>query len=111
MTKIGIIRCKQTEDICCGDICLQVSRRGKQAFKDIGPAVVVGFASCGGCPGKKAVPRAQAMVQSGAKTIVFASCVARGTPNDFPCPFFQKIKKVLMKELEPKIKLIDWTHD
>ena len=111
MKKVGIIRCRQTEDICCGDICFHVSRLGKQAFKNIGPAEVVGFASCGGCPGKKTVQRAQAMVKSGAKTIVFASCVARGTPNDFPCPFFAKMKKVLMKELGPKIKIIDWTHD
>lgn len=111
MVKVGIIRCLQTEDICCGDICFQVSRRGKQAFHGLGQVEVVGFASCGGCPGKKAVQRAQNMVKSGARTIVFASCVARGTPNDFPCPFFVKMKKVMMKELGPKIKIIDWTHD
>jgi predicted metal-binding protein len=111
MMKIGIIRCQQTEDECAGSICFRVARQGKEAFKGSGPVEVVGFASCGGCPGKKAASRAKIMVESGAKTIIFASCVAKGTPNDFPCPFFAKMKKTIMKELERKIKYIDWTHD
>jgi predicted metal-binding protein len=111
MLKVGIIRCRQTEDICCGDIDFTVARRGRLAFRKTGPVEVVGFASCGGCPGKNAVTRAKIMVQSGARAIAFASCVAKGTPNDFPCPFFAKMKKVMMKELGSKIKIIDWTHD
>lgn len=110
MPKIGIIRCQQTEDECAGSICFRVARQANQAFKAIGRVEVVGFASCGGCPGKKALSRAKTMVESGARTIVFASCVARGTPNDFPCPFFARMKKTVMKGLGPKIKFIDWTH-
>jgi len=111
MMKVGIIRCQQTEDICCGDIDLKAARRGSQAFKGTGPVEVVGFASCGGCPGKKASFRAQIMVAQGARVIVFASCIAKGTPNGFPCPFFVKMKKVMTKQLGSKVKFIDWTHD
>ncbi len=110
MKKVGIIRCAQTEDICGGDIDFAVGRRGTQAFKETGPVEVVGFVSCGGCPGKRAVFRAQIMVERGAQIIAFASCVSRGTPNDHPCPHFGRIKKVMMRELGPKIRIIDWTH-
>lgn len=111
MPKIGIIRCQQTEEECSGEICFKASRQAKQAFKGMGKVEVVGFASCGGCPGKKAASRARIMKESGAKTIFFASCVARGTPNDFPCPFFAKMKKVVVKAIGPGIKVVDWTHD
>jgi hypothetical protein len=56
--KIGIIRCQQTEDMCPGTTDSKVASEGKSDFAEIGPSEIIGFVSCGGCPGKKAIPRA-----------------------------------------------------
>ncbi len=107
--KVGIIRCQQAESLCPGTSCFRVSREGKGAFEDIGPVEIVGFVGCGGCPGKVAVQRARLMVQKGAEAIVLASCISKGNPIGFPCPFFENIKAAVNKAL-PDIKIIDYTH-
>ncbi len=53
MMKVGIIRCQQTEDMCPGNTDFKVAKEGKMAFENTGPVEVIGFVSCGGCPGKK----------------------------------------------------------
>lgn len=73
--KVGIIRCMQTEDYCPGSTDFKVIREKSCAFEGINEDIeIIGFISCGGCPGKKAVLRAREMLQCGADTIVFASC-------------------------------------
>jgi len=107
--KVGIIRCQQTEDMCAGTTCLRVAAKGKFAFQEIGQAEVYGFVSCGGCPGKKIIPRAKTLIEQGVEAIFLASCISKGTPIDFPCPHLAQIKKSL--ERIKNIKLIDWTHN
>jgi len=59
MLKVGMIRCQQTEDMCPGNTDFKVAKAGKLAFEETGPVEVVGFVSCGGCPGKRAIIRAK----------------------------------------------------
>ena len=108
--KVGIIRCQQTEDICPGTTDFKVAKLGKLAFEETGPVDVVGLVSCGGCPGKKAVARAQLMVDRGADAIVIASCISKGNPIGFPCPHFEQMKEAIANKIGPDIKIIDWTH-
>jgi len=108
--KVGIIRCQQTEDMCAGTTDFKVAASGELAFKETGPVEIMGFASCGGCPGKKAVSRASLMVERGAEAIVFASCISKGNPIAFPCPHFEQMKLAVSKKLGPKIKIIEYTH-
>lgn len=110
MLKVGIIRCQQTEDMCPGTMDFKVAAEGKEAFAECGKSEVVGFVSCGGCPGKRAVPRAKLMIERGAETIVFASCISRGTPIAFPCPHYEAMKEAVSKKLGSKTKIIEWTH-
>lgn len=110
MMKVGIIRCQQTEDLCPGNTDFKVAREGKCAFEGIGPAEVVGFLSCGGCPGKKAVARAKMMVERGAQVIAFASCIKNGNPIGFPCPHSAAMITTVRKKLGPEITILDWTH-
>lgn len=42
--------------------------------------------------------------------IVLASCISKGNPIGFPCPHFDKIKKSVAEKLNPKTRLLDWTH-
>ena len=108
--KVGIIRCQQTEDMCPGTTDFKVAQTGKLAFAEIGSSEVVGFLSCGGCPGKKAASRAKMMVERGAEVIVFASCISKGNPIGFPCPHFTQMKAAVTKVVGDEIKIIDWTH-
>jgi len=110
MKKVGIIRCQQVEDMCPGTTCFKVAKEGKLAFEEIGPVEIVGFVSCGGCPGKRAVARAKLMVDRGAEVIVFGSCISRGNPIGFPCPHFAKMKDAIIKKIGTEIQVIEYTH-
>lgn len=108
--RVGIIRCQQTEDMCPGTTDFKVAAAGKCAFENTGPAEIVGFVSCGGCPGKRAIPRAKMLVERGAEAIVFATCMKKGNPIGFPCPHFVTIKSTVQNFVGTEIKIIDWTH-
>ncbi|MFR2407325.1 MAG: CGGC domain-containing protein, partial [Eubacterium callanderi] len=72
---------------------------------------LIGFTSCGGCPGKKAILRARELVKRGADTIAFASCIQNGNPIGYPCPFARKMKEIVQNDLkDEEIQIIDYTH-
>lgn len=109
--KVGIIRCMQTEDYCPGTTDFRMVREKKGAFENVEEDIeIIGFIGCGGCPGKKAALRAQELVKRGADTIAFASCIQKGTPIDFPCPFAKKMKEIIQKKLPDTIQYLDYTH-
>ena len=109
--KVGIIRCMQTEDYCPGTTDFKVIREKSCAFEGIEEDIeIVGFTSCGGCPGKKAVLRARELIKRGADTIVFASCIQRGNPIGYPCPFAKKMKDAVINDIGESIRIIDYTH-
>lgn len=109
--KIGIIRCMQTEDFCPGTTDFKIVREKTGAFSGIQEDIeIVGFINCGGCPAKKSVLRARELVKRGADTIVFASCIQKGTPIGYSCPFAKKMKDVIKKDLPDHIKYMDYTH-
>ena len=109
--KLGIIRCMQTEDYCPGTRDFKTVREKLGAFEGVEEDIeLVGFCSCGGCPGKKAVLRARLLVERGVDTIAFASCIQKGTPIGYPCPFAKKMKELIEKDLGGKVQLLDYTH-
>jgi len=109
--KLGIIRCMQTEDYCPGTRDFKTIREKLGAFEGVEEDIeLVGFCSCGGCPGKKAVLRARLLAERGADTIAFASCIQKGTPIGYPCPFAKKMKELIEKDLGGKVRLLDYTH-
>lgn len=109
--KVGLIRCQQTEDMCPGTTDFKVIKEKKAAFEGIEEDIeIIGFISCGGCPGKKAVTRAAEMVKRGADTIVLCSCMTRGNPIGFVCPNADQIKAAIAKKLGDEIRIIDYTH-
>jgi predicted metal-binding protein len=86
-------------------------REKKGVFEGVDEEIeTIGFINCGGCPGKKSVLRARELVKRGADTIVFASCIQRGTPIGYPCPFGKKMRDLIAKDLGEQIKILDYTH-
>lgn len=110
MKKAGVIRCQQTEDICPGTTDFKCAAAGKGAFAETGPVEIVGFVSCGGCPGKRAVMRAEELVTRGAEVIALASCIKNGNPLCFPCPHAEVMKAAILKKVGDKVKFLDYTH-
>ncbi len=109
--KVGIIRCMQTEDACPGTADFQAMRNRTGRFADVSESIeCVGFVSCGGCPGKKAVFRARELVRRGADTLAFASCIQKGTPIGYPCPFAQQMRDCIAADLGPAVRIFDYTH-
>ena len=109
--KVGIIRCMQTEDFCPGTTDFRMIREKKGAFEGVEEDIeIIGFINCGGCPGKKAVLRARELVNRGADSIAFASCIQKGTPTGYACPFAKRMKDVIQNDLGDGIRLIDYTH-
>lgn len=109
--KVGIIRCAQTEDYCPGTTDFLMIKNKQGAFEGVEEAIdIIGFINCGGCPGKKVLLRARELVARGADTIVFASCITRGNPIGYACPFSKKMQDLVKKEFGDSIRYIDYTH-
>ena len=109
--KVGIIRCMQTEDYCPGTTDFLMIKNRKGAFEGITEDIeIVGFINCGGCPAKKVVLRARELVKRGADTIAFASCIKKGTPIGYPCPFAEKMMEFVKAEVGDSVRILDFTH-
>lgn len=109
--KIGIIRCQKTADICgcpCADD-LKIDARDKSAGEK-GSVEIIGFFSCGGCPGKQAVPRAKILVERGAQAIVFASRSPEGLPGKTSCSYRQEVKETVIRNIGDGVRIIEWDH-
>lgn len=109
--KVGVIRCMQTEEMCPGTTDFKVIREKKSAFEGVeGDIEIIGFNSCGGCPGKKAVMRAAEMVKRGADTIALASCITKGSPIGFACPHSEKMIEAIKRKVGDSVTVLEYTH-
>ncbi|MCL1972443.1 MAG: CGGC domain-containing protein [Endomicrobia bacterium] len=109
--KIGIIRCMQTEDYCPGTADFRAIKNKTGIFENIKDDIeIIGMINCGGCPGKKITMRAMKMIEKGADTIAMATCINKGSSNNFACPFSEKIMNHLTERLAKDIKILPYTH-
>lgn len=109
--KVGFIRCMMTEDYCPGTKDFKAVHEKSGVFEGVEEDIeIVGFINCGGCPGKKSVLRARELVKRGADTIAFTSCITKGNPIGYPCPFAKRMQDILAKDIGDKVKFLDYTH-
>ena len=104
--KIGIIICDRYRS-CAGGKCFRSLRSREGAFsvykdKDV---EVVGYTSCGGCPGGNIEYAPEEMIKNGVNVIHFATGMVVGYP---PCPYISYFKKFI--EEKYKIPVIIGTH-
>ena len=84
--KIGIIICDRYRN-CAGGKCFRAARERAGSFSRYpaeAPLEVVGFVSCGGCPGGNVEYAPAEMVRNGAEAIHLATGLVVGYP---PCPY------------------------
>ena len=91
MTRLGIIICGRYQS-CGGGKCFRALRERAGAFarypKDE-PVEIVGFSSCGGCPGGNIESVPEEMKKNGAQAIHLATGLVVGYP---PCPRIREFK-------------------
>ena len=88
-------------------IAVEDIEKSKAFYKELFGLAAVSYTHL---PAKKAVLRARELVKRGADTIAFASCIQKGTPIGYPCPFSKKMKDLIKNDLGDSVKLLDYTH-
>ena len=104
--KLGIITCGRYQN-CTGGKCLRAMNKREGAFdiykeKDI---QLVGFTSCGGCPGGNIEYAPEEMKKNGAEVIHFSTGMLVGYP---PCIYVDYFKKYI--ESRFNLKVVVGTH-
>lgn len=101
-TKIGIIICDRYRN-CAGGKCLRSLQNREGAFdiyaKDE-TVELVGYTSCGGCPGGNIEYAPEEMKKNGADTIHFATGMIVGYP---PCPYIGYFEKFIQEKYQMKV--------
>ena len=106
MKKIGIIICDRYRS-CAGGKCLRALRNREGAFEMYrGEEVeIVGYTSCGGCPGGNVEYSPAEMKKNGADVIHLATGLLVGYP---PCPRIRQFKEFITEAFE--IDAVCGTH-
>lgn len=103
-TKIGIIICDRYR-MCGGGKCLRSLKNREGAFsiyeKDEN-VELVGYTTCGGCPGGNIEYVPEEMIKNGAEVIHFATGFLVGYP---PCPYIDHFKKFIEEKYGVKVVL------
>ena len=105
--KIGIIICDRYKT-CAGGKCFRAMRNKEGAFniyKDNDKLELVGYTTCGGCPGGNIEYTPEEMIKNGAEVIHFATGFVVGYP---PCPYIDHFKNFI--EEKYGIKVVIGTH-
>lgn len=107
MGKIGIIICARYQN-CGGGKCLRSMRERVGGFahypKDE-ELVLVGYSTCGGCPGGNVEYVPEEMIKNGAEVIHLATGLVVGYP---PCPYIHHFREFI--ESYYRIPVVIGTH-
>jgi predicted metal-binding protein len=106
MKKIGIIICHRYHT-CAGGKCLRAmhNREGGFSIYKNEEVQLVGFTTCGGCPGGNIEYAPAEMKKNGAEVIHLATGLAVGYP---PCPRIEYFTKFIPEKFG--LKVVTGTH-
>lgn len=104
--KIGIIICNRYSN-CAGGKCFKSLKLREGAFSRYNKEEIelVGFTSCGGCPGGNIEYAPEEMKKNGAEIIHLATGLIVGYP---PCPRINQFKKTI--EVKYGMEVVIGTH-
>jgi predicted metal-binding protein len=105
--KIGIIICARYAD-CAGGKCLRAMREragGFSYYPADDPLELVGWVSCGGCPGPNIEHAPQEMIRNGAEAIHLATGFVVGYP---PCPWLDYFRDFIERRFA--VPVVVGTH-
>ncbi len=99
--KIGIVICDRYKS-CAGGKCFRsfVNREGAFSIYKEKDAELVGYTTCGGCPGGNIEYAPEEMKKNGATHIHFATGFLVGYP---PCPYMEYFEKFISEKYGMKV--------
>jgi len=106
-TKIGIIICDRYKS-CAGGKCFRAMNNRDGAFNiysENEDVELVGYTSCGGCPGGNIEYAPEEMKNNGAEVIHLATGLIVGYP---PCPYIEDFQKFIPEKYG--IRVVIGTH-
>lgn len=104
---IAIVRCETVAEVCPGVACFMAFNARKKAFAIYGDDVeIIGFFTCGGCPGRRISRMIKSLKKYGLDAVHLSSCMLMDKP--FPrCPYIDDIKQMIENQ---GIEVIEGTH-
>lgn len=105
---VAIIRCDIVSEVCPGSGCLKAFNNRKVHFEQYGPeANLIGFFTCGGCSGRRAVRLVQNLKKNNDLDVVHLSSCMMFDGNYPKCQFRDGIKNCI--ELKG-VKVVEGSH-
>ena len=104
--KIAVVRCDIVSEVCPGVACFKAFNKRKVHFSGYGEAEIVGFFTCGGCPGRRVHRLVDSLLKHGVDAVHLSSCMLMesGYPK---CPHIEEIKQMIIKK---GVKVVEGTH-
>ncbi|AEH61598.1 Protein of unknown function CGGC region [Methanosalsum zhilinae DSM 4017] len=104
--KIAVVRCETVSEVCPGTGCFKAFNEKKVHFdrydkKD----EIIGFFTCGGCPGRRVYRLIKALKKHGASAVHLSSCMK--TKKYPPCPHIDSIIKIIE---DAGMEVVEGTH-
>lgn len=106
-TKIAVVRCDIVSETCPGIACFKAFNKRKVRFSEYGKDTeIIGFFTCGGCPGRRVFRLVDSLQKHGIDVIHLSSCMLMDTGYS-KCPHIDEIKQMILKK---GVKVVEGTH-
>ena len=106
-TKIAVVRCDIVSETCPGVACFKAFNKRKVHFEQYGKdAEIIGFFTCGGCPGRRIFRLVDSLTKHGVDVIHLSSCMLLEKSYS-KCPHLEEIKLMISNK---GVKVVEGTH-
>jgi len=105
--KIAVVRCDIVSEVCPGVACLKAFNKRKVHFSKYGQdAEIIGFFTCGGCPGRRVFRLVDSLLKHNVDVIHLSSCMLMEKSYS-RCPHLEDIKEMITRK---GVKVVEGTH-
>lgn len=105
--RIAVVRCETVSEVCPGVACFKAFNNRKQLFRQYGKeAEMIGFFTCGGCPGRRVSRLVKSLKKYGLNVVHLSSCMLLEDAYG-KCPHHEDIKKTIEAA---GIRVVEGTH-
>ena len=106
-TMIAVVRCDIVSEVCPGVACFNAFNKRKIHFSEYGKdAEIVGFFTCGGCPGRRVFRLVDSLLKHNVDVIHLSSCMLMEKSYS-KCPHLEDIKQMITRK---GVKVVEGTH-
>jgi predicted metal-binding protein len=106
-TRIAVVRCDIVSEVCPGVACFNAFNKRKMHFAEYGKdAEIIGFFTCGGCPGRRVFRLVDSLLKHEINVIHLSSCMLMEKSYS-KCPHLEDIKEMITRK---SVKVVEGTH-